>query len=66
MSKWEDRIFMALAGLLIMILLAGLGVGYLAYNKASIESTCNIKISWKQALLFNSQITRCPVGGSNV
>ena len=60
-GKWEDRFFMFLAGLVIAIILGAVAFGYAVYNKATIESTCGIKITMKQALLFNEKISRCPV-----
>ena len=45
-----------------VVLILALVFVSVAWHKHSIESTCNIHISWAKAIFWNSRLARCQVG----
>lgn len=50
-------------GFVMLIVFAFVVVAFLglAFHKHSIESTCNVHISWAKAVFWNSRLARCMV-----
>ena len=57
----QETIGKIIAGFLIAIGLAVVLFLGLWWQKVSIESTCNVEISWKQAIFMNLDTGRCDI-----